>query len=252
MDLSRFHPILREAYEKNRIVGEDGAVYEPFPHSLKFEEGSVLYDLIREFDAPVSLETGMAYGVSTLFMCQAVRDQGQGRHISVDPYQDYWNHIGVENVRRAGFADLHTYYEEKSELQLPALVKEGLELDLAFVDGNHRFEYAFADFFYADRMLREGGYLVLHDYDFGGIRKLVNLILRLHGDCYRLDERHATQVSGFARYRKALLSLARKPLEPAEAVTLSGWEVPNQVVLKKYRHRPEAEWKETWKYYRSF
>lgn len=252
MELSAFHPRLRSIYEEEKIVAEDGNVYEPFPHSLKFQEGATLYELARDFKAPVCLETGMAYGVSSLFMCQAVEEQGAGRHISVDPYQDYWNYIGVENVRRAGYETIHTYYEEKSEIQLPRLVSEGLEIDLAFVDGNHRFEYAFVDFYYMDRLLKPGGYMVLHDFHLGGIAKTVSLIARLHGDCYAFHEPLVAPVRGIHKGFRMLQSFWRAPLEPGQAVTLSGWDIPNMVVFQKYRHRPESEWGETWKYYRSF
>jgi len=252
MELSAFHPLLRTVYEEKKIVAEDGKVYEPFPHSLQFSEGATLYQLAREFDAPVCLETGMAYGVSSLFMCQAVHEKGAGRHISIDPYQEYWNYIGVENVRRAGYENIHTYYEERSDIQLPRLVSEGLELDLAFIDGNHRFEYAFIDFFYADRLLKAGGYLALHDYHMGSIRKAVSLILRLHGDCYELHQPHSRPFGKLRSCGRMLKSLVTRPLEPCEAISQSGWDIPNLVVFRKKRHRTEAEWGETWQYYQSF
>ena len=50
-----------------------------------------------------------------------------------------------------------------SETALPRLGAEGLELDFALVDGLHLFDHTLVDFFYADRMLRDGGLVVFHD-----------------------------------------------------------------------------------------
>ena len=140
------NPILREAYEQNRVLDAEGKTHEPVPHCIDEYEGRILYELTRQFARPRSIETGMAHGVSSLFFLQAIAEQGGGSHISVDPYQDYWSYVGLETVKRSGYGEFHTYYEERSQIQLPRLEAEKLEVDVAFVDGNHRFEFAFVDF----------------------------------------------------------------------------------------------------------
>ena len=43
------------------------------------------------------------------------------------------------------------------------MLREGRRFDLAFIDGNHRFDHVFVDLFYIDRLLKPSGVLVLDD-----------------------------------------------------------------------------------------
>ena len=49
------------------------------------------------------------------------------------------------------------HHAEKSEIVLPRFVDEARSFDLAFVDGNHRFDGVFVDLFYLGRLVRKGG-----------------------------------------------------------------------------------------------
>lgn len=44
--------------------------------SILYEEGMAIYNFIREMKPANTLEIGMACGLSTLFICQAHRDNG--------------------------------------------------------------------------------------------------------------------------------------------------------------------------------
>src|SRR5262249_10878008 len=87
----------------------------------------------------------------------------------IDPYQlttvteyssDGYEGIGLLNLRRAGFEDLITFYPEPSYRCLPRLEASQETFDFAFVDGMHTFDYVFTDFFYIDKMLPVGGFIV--------------------------------------------------------------------------------------------
>ena len=87
------------------------------------------------------------------------------------------------------------YHDEISQITLPAFLKEGREFDLAFVDGNHRFDSVFLDLFYLGRLLRKGGIVVLDDYNLPGIRRavsffLTNLDWRVEEESPREDAHH--------------------------------------------------------------
>jgi hypothetical protein len=69
------------------------------------------------------------------------------------------------------------FHSEESQLLLPAFVKEGRSFDLAFVDGNHRFDYVFVDLFFLGRLVRRGGVIILDDYDLPGIRRVVSFFV---------------------------------------------------------------------------
>jgi predicted O-methyltransferase YrrM len=87
-----------------------------------------------------TIEVGLALGMSALFLCHAVL-AGGGRHVAIDPFQlESWNGAGLRTLREAGVDELVEVIEEESQLALPRLVGEGRAFDLAFVDGDHRFE----------------------------------------------------------------------------------------------------------------
>lgn len=138
--------------------------------------GDLLQRAVREVKPSLSLEVGLAYGVSTLFICEAISELPQpGRHIVLDPYQHgKWRGLGLRNLRDAGFESLLEFHPEPSELVLPRLLAEGRVLDLVFIDGLHRFEQAFVEFYYVNRLLRPGGIVLFDD----AARRSVNRVIR--------------------------------------------------------------------------
>ncbi len=138
--------------------------------------GELLQRAIRDVTPTVSLEIGLAYGVSTLFICDAIQQLPQpGTHIVLDPFQNgKWRGIGLRNLREAGLESLVEFHDTPSELFLPQLVAAGRQVDFAFIDGLHRFDQAFVEFFYVNRLLRPGGIVLFDDAE----RRSVNRVLR--------------------------------------------------------------------------
>jgi predicted O-methyltransferase YrrM len=134
----------------------------------------------------VSLEVGFAYGISALFICDTLAELGsRSRHIVLDPNQSTnWRGIGLRNLQRAGYGDVIELREERSEFALPQLLKEGVVLDFAFIDGWHTFDHVLLDFFYINRMLRVGGIVAFDDVDFPAIDRVVKHVSTY--PCYTL------------------------------------------------------------------
>ena len=138
--------------------------------------GELLQRAVQDVRPSVSLEIGLAYGVSTLFICDALQALPHpGVHIVLDPYQHgKWRGLGLKHLRDAGFENLVEFHEEPSELFLPKLVASGQRIDFAFIDGLHRFEQAFVEFYYINRLLRPGGVVLFDD----AARRSVNRVIR--------------------------------------------------------------------------
>ena len=68
-------------------------------------------------------------------------------------------------------------HEELSYRALPQLEQAGTRVDLAFIDGWHTFDFAFVDFFFIDKMLREGGVVLFDDADWRSIRPILRYAL---------------------------------------------------------------------------
>jgi len=64
-----------------------------------------------------------------------------------------------------------------SHQALPRLEAAGLEIDFAFVDGAHWFDYVMVDFFCLDRMLKVGGVIVFDDANWPSVRKACRYVV---------------------------------------------------------------------------
>jgi len=155
-----------------------------FPIAIGPREGAALRDWVQREGALRTLETGLGYAVSTLFICEGLRANGvDGRHVAIDPYQleslpthrTRYDGIGLRKLEEAGVRDLVEFYPEGSETVLPRLLAEGRRFDLAFLDGNHRFEGVFLDLVYSGRLLKEGGIVFVDDVQLPAVQRAVGL-----------------------------------------------------------------------------
>ncbi len=164
------------------VARADGRSRELFPVAIGVEEGLALRDWVSKEGALRTLETGLGYAISTLFICEGLLANGpDGRHVAADPYQlaglpmhrTTYVGVGLQILEEAGVRDLVEFYAEESQIVLPRLLAEGRRFDLAFLDGNHRFEGVFLDLIYSGRLLKEGGIVFVDDTQLPGVRRAV-------------------------------------------------------------------------------
>ena len=142
------------------------------------EEGEFLQKLILELKPKVSVEVGLAFGISSLFICEALTQVQAERHVVIDPSQsDAWKGIGLSNLKEAGYEKLVDFKEMSSHLALPQLEADGLKIDFAFIDGWHTFDYKLLDFFYIDRLLKVGGVVVFDDLLYPSVHRVCRYII---------------------------------------------------------------------------
>jgi len=170
-------PILEEILRTKSVHTLDGTAALPLKDAIDSETGSLLQKLIRQKRPAVTLEIGLAYGVSALFICEALVGVGGRKHIAIDAFQNsVWHGIGIHHVRAAGFSALVELREQLSEYALPQLVKEGVTVDFAFIDGSHTFDQKMIDFFYVDRILNVGGVIAFDDCNWPSIHQVCRFI----------------------------------------------------------------------------
>jgi predicted O-methyltransferase YrrM len=133
-----------------------------------------LGDLVRELKPNVVLEIGMANGVSSRVILSALNG---GKLISIDPYQvTAYRSNGLNAI--AEFSSNHRFIELPDFQALPQLLAEGTKVDLAYVDGNHTFDYTLLDFFYIDKMLSPGGVVGFNDCHMAAVNKVLNFVTK--------------------------------------------------------------------------
>jgi hypothetical protein len=84
---------------------------------------------------------------------------------------------GLQFLDEASLAHLVEHYEEESQITLPRFISEGRSFDMAFVDGNHRFDGVFLDLVYLGRLVRAGGIVFLDDYQLPAVARSVSFCL---------------------------------------------------------------------------
>jgi len=163
---------LEEIVTSGYCTSEKGEHIDVSKASISREEGAFLQGIINEIKPKYSLEVGLAYGVSSLYICDALSQCG-GSHIIIDPKQhEHFDGVGLHNVKKGGFGEKVEFLEEFSYDALPKLLQRGQKLQFAFIDGWHTFDYTLLDFFFIDRMLDVGGVVVFDDANWISVRKV--------------------------------------------------------------------------------
>ena len=165
------------------VARADGGRRELFPVAIGMEEGLALSEWVRKESALRTLETGLGFGISTLFICEGLLANGpEGKHVAIDPFQlsklpghrTEFVGVGLQVLEDAGVRDLVEFYAEESQIVLPRLLADGRRFDFAFLDGNHRFEGVFLDLIYAGRLLEQGAIVFVDDTQLLGIRRAID------------------------------------------------------------------------------
>jgi len=172
------YPIIDEILDSGIVKDKDGNDI-PLRGNIDRDEGIFLYDLISGSESMNhTLEVGCAFGISSLFICSALRMKESPLHIIVDPHQEKaYSNIGNLNLQRAGVT-FYKLIKERSEFALPRLLNQApSSFDLVFIDGLHSFDQVSLDFYYANRLLKVGGYIVFDDCSFYSISKVISYVL---------------------------------------------------------------------------
>jgi predicted O-methyltransferase YrrM len=172
------YPIITQIFNTQTVKSQDGITY-PLRGNIDFDEGLFIHRLISGDESiKRTLEVGCGHGISSLFICDALKHKADKEHFIIDPNQDTnYNGIGISNLENAGVS-FFNFIPEKSEFALPELAKTSPgEFDFVFIDGLHSFDQVLLDFYYANRLIRTGGYIVFDDCSFYSISKVIAYVL---------------------------------------------------------------------------
>jgi predicted O-methyltransferase YrrM len=222
---NRMSIIIDEIFNTGLVQDSDGKT-----HRLNFnidrQEGDFLFQLIKsDSNIKKTLEVGCAYGLSSLHICSALSDRHQANHTIIDPFQaKHYQNIGVLNLQRSGY-EFFNLIEEPSEFALPALasVEEGT-FDLIFIDGWHTFDHTLVDMFFANRLLKVGGYIVVDDCNMSPVAKAVSYVSNY--PAYKLKSQNQPLVKPIR-----LLAQAVKALIPD---SIASFLIPRNLYDKYY------------------
>jgi predicted O-methyltransferase YrrM len=157
-------------YNTGRVTGREG-----------YDEGLRLYELLRDLEPRVAVETGVCNGVSTAFVLLALERNGAGELHSIDlpevageEYEagTFWDGKGgavIPPGKEPGWmvpSELRDRWHlvlGRSQDELPGLLERVGEIDFFMHDSEHSYECMSFEFREAWKALRAGGVLVADD-----------------------------------------------------------------------------------------
>lgn len=172
--------IERVIQDGTAVARSDGSVHSVFPVAVSAAEGEALRAWVTHEGATRTIEVGLGYGISALFICEGLLMNGDATacHVVIDPNQAArFANCGLQFLEEAGLGELIEHHAEESQITLPRFLDEGRRFDLAFVDGNHRFDGVFLDLVYLGRLVRGGGIIFLDDYQLPAVRRAASFFL---------------------------------------------------------------------------
>jgi predicted O-methyltransferase YrrM len=203
VSLERTRAVLERLFRDGTAVADaDGSRHELFPVAISAAEGAALRERVVHEEARRTVEVGLGYGISALHVCEGLLENGDAaaRHVAIDPHQSTrFSDCGVQFLEEAGVADLVELHREESQIVLPRFVSEGRSFDLAFVDGNHRFDGVFLDLVYLGRLVRPGGIVFVDDFDLPSVARAVSFCVTNLG--WTLEESAGDELHAWAVLR---------------------------------------------------
>jgi predicted O-methyltransferase YrrM len=175
-DLAQVLQTIDEAYAAGSIPDETGKARSLHPAAVYPEQGAALRELVTREKAARTFEVGFALGLSTLHICAGLLEGGapDPQHVAVDPTETWlWANAGTQLVATAGLSDIVEVVEQESQAVLPVWMAERRLFDIAFIDGDHRYDPCFLDIYYALRLVRNGGLILVDDMWMPSVRTAV-------------------------------------------------------------------------------
>ena len=123
------NPVLKEILDKGIVLDSKGRPRTLHDH-ITADGGKLIQDLVIKFKPNIIVEVGCAFGISSLYIAEALKEVGGTRHVILDPFQndpDQWDGIGIRHLKTAGYWDNIDFHEIGSEIGLPRLLTEGLK-----------------------------------------------------------------------------------------------------------------------------
>lgn len=157
--------VISDMYERHQLTEKESTI--PLDHA------EFLYEFLRGQRVKATLETGFGCGASAAAIMLATGKE----HYAMDPAK-MRNRIktGLQLIEDLQLQNLLQFEQKASHAVLPELLRQTVTVDFALVDGDHKFDSAFIDFYYVDLLLKKGGYVMVHDVWLPSVERLVSWI----------------------------------------------------------------------------
>lgn len=167
---------LKEIFELGTIEVDERAIRVEVNSHTPYSQGIFLQKIFDEVKPVKSLEIGLAYGISTLFILEKchLNNNKAGCHIVIEPYS--WGPAALHNINKE---NLGKYLQIKSSLShdvLPVMHQNNERIQFAYIDTTKLFDVVLQDFFFIDKILDIGGVVIFDDSNSAGVDMVVRFV----------------------------------------------------------------------------
>ena len=161
---------LKKVLSENKFTyeGKDVELIDGIP----IEEVEMIYEVMSEYKPKSSLEIGLCHGISSMAICDNLKESDGVNHI-IDPGLRI-NKYGINNLEKAGLKDNFIHYDDVSEVVLPQLLQDDFKVDFVFMDGWLTLDHLMLDFFYIDKILNIGGIVMFDNCEMSSVKEAFN------------------------------------------------------------------------------
>lgn len=172
-----FCPTLEKLYRTREPVGRSGKPFRLSSGLSTINNLMTIRQIMFELKPERTLEVGMACGGSALTFAASHRDLKHPpfrQHVAIDGFQrSGFDDVGRLALEEAGLSDYVEVREQLSSVALPQMVEENMQVQLVYIDGSHRFEDVFCDFYFVRQLVSIGGYVLFDDSSDPEVAKVV-------------------------------------------------------------------------------
>jgi hypothetical protein len=126
MAIDQIHRVTEDLLRTGTATGADGNERQVFPVALPQREAVALRDWVLHERSVHTIEVGLAFGFSTLHICEGLLLNGNqdASNVAIDPHQiTGYSSVGLRVLENAGVAHMVEYHEDESQMLLPQFVR---------------------------------------------------------------------------------------------------------------------------------
>jgi predicted O-methyltransferase YrrM len=181
----------------------------------------ILRNLFTDIMPQRTLEVGLGLGGSAMLFTASHREAGRppmAQHTAIDPVEtSFWDDAALVALENAGLRGYLDFRPVVSSIALPTLIGEEASFELIYIDGSHLFEEVFVDFYFATRLLTDGGIVAFDDSTNPHVKKVLRFIRTTRGclspvdlSRYRADKGRSLRSRAAKTFRRTQLTAFRK------------------------------------------
>ena len=171
--------ILEKIFDTNTIEIAKGESVPLHSHTSK-KQGIFLQEMFDIVKPIRSIEIGLAYGISAMFILEKHREYGslENAHLVIEPDTISYGNAALYNIENEGLSKYIDIRNDFSDKILAKLFLDNFRIQYAYIDTTKQFDVVLQDFYFINKIMDVGGVIIFDDCGGGwpGIQRLARFV----------------------------------------------------------------------------